>query len=85
MKKCYHTAIDSKTKFEKIGQKACDKLFCRCCRLCGYEPFSDESDDDKVMFKKILNGAYEFHAPEWDEISESAKVLKNHLSCFCKC
>ncbi|XP_063722543.1 calcium/calmodulin-dependent protein kinase type IV-like [Symsagittifera roscoffensis] len=43
--------------------------------LCGYEPFSDESDDDKVMFKKILNGAYEFHAPEWDEISESAKDL----------
>lgn len=43
--------------------------------LCGYEPFSDESNNDKEMFKKILNGDYEFHSPEWDEISEAAKDL----------
>ena len=42
------------------------------CRLCGYEPFID--DDERVMYKKILKGSYEFDSPYWDNITHNAKV-----------
>lgn len=41
--------------------------------LCGYEPFID--DDERVMYKKILKGDYEFDSPYWDNITHNAKDL----------
>ncbi|XP_014675099.1 PREDICTED: calcium/calmodulin-dependent protein kinase type 1-like [Priapulus caudatus] len=48
--------------------------------LCGYPPFYDE--DDANLFAQILRGEYEFDAPYWDEISESAKDFIRHLMCL---
>ncbi|KXJ12506.1 calcium/calmodulin-dependent protein kinase type 1D isoform X2 [Exaiptasia diaphana] len=45
--------------------------------LCGYPPFYDESDAN--LFAQIMRGEYEFDAPYWDEISESAKDFIRHL------
>ncbi|KAK3709228.1 hypothetical protein QZH41_015442 [Actinostola sp. cb2023] len=45
--------------------------------LCGYPPFYDESDAN--LFAQIMRGEYEFDAPYWDEISDSAKDFIRHL------
>lgn len=45
--------------------------------LCGYEPFYDE--DEKIMYKKILKGDYQFDSPYWDNITENAKDLVRKL------
>lgn len=47
--------------------------------LCGYPPFYDESDAN--LFAQILKGDFEFDAPYWDEISDSAKDFIRHLIC----
>lgn len=47
--------------------------------LCGYPPFYDENDAN--LFAQILKGDFEFDAPYWDEISESAKDFIRHLMC----
>uniref|UniRef100_A0AAY4C8F8 Protein kinase domain-containing protein n=1 Tax=Denticeps clupeoides TaxID=299321 RepID=A0AAY4C8F8_9TELE len=39
--------------------------------LCGYPPFYEENETR--LFSKIMKAEYTFHAPYWDEISESAK------------
>ncbi|XP_046896682.1 calcium/calmodulin-dependent protein kinase IGb isoform X2 [Hypomesus transpacificus] len=39
--------------------------------LCGYPPFYEETETR--LFSKIMKAQYEFDAPFWDEISESAK------------
>ncbi|XP_049331009.1 calcium/calmodulin-dependent protein kinase type 1D isoform X2 [Astyanax mexicanus] len=39
--------------------------------LCGYPPFYDENDSK--LFEQILKADYEFDAPYWDDISDSAK------------
>ncbi|XP_034445949.1 calcium/calmodulin-dependent protein kinase IGb [Hippoglossus hippoglossus] len=39
--------------------------------LCGYPPFYEESETR--LFSKIMKAQYEFDAPFWDDISESAK------------
>lgn len=41
------------------------------CLLCGYPPFNAESD--QLLFRKIELCDYEFHSPDWDNISEEAK------------
>lgn len=47
--------------------------------LCGYPPFYDEVDAN--LFAQILKGDFEFDAPYWDEISDSAKDFISHLIC----
>ena len=39
--------------------------------LCGYEPFYGENDDELIKANKAV--LYEFHSPEWDNISDDAK------------
>eukprot|EP01126_Amoeba_proteus_P041020 TRINITY_DN4400_c0_g1_i8.p1 TRINITY_DN4400_c0_g1~~TRINITY_DN4400_c0_g1_i8.p1 ORF type:complete len:831 (-),score=192.34 TRINITY_DN4400_c0_g1_i8:633-3125(-) len=39
--------------------------------LCGFPPFDGESDTDVLC--NIMNIAYDFPSPEWDDISENAK------------
>jgi calcium-dependent protein kinase len=41
------------------------------CLLCGYPPFN--ADTDQLLFRKIKLCDYEFHNPEWSEISDEAK------------
>jgi len=41
--------------------------------LCGFPPFYDE--DLKTLYDTIQSGQLDFPAPEWDEISTSAKDL----------
>ena len=41
------------------------------CLLCGYPPFN--ADNDQLLFKKIKQCDYEFHLPEWGQVSDSAK------------
>lgn len=47
--------------------------------LCGYPPFYDENDVN--LFAQILKGEFEFDAPYWDEISDSAKDFIRNLIC----
>ncbi|VDM71458.1 unnamed protein product [Strongylus vulgaris] len=47
--------------------------------LCRYPPFYDESDAN--LFAQIIKGEYEFDAPYWDQISDSAKDFISHLMC----
>ncbi|KAI5694342.1 hypothetical protein M8J76_004772 [Diaphorina citri] len=47
--------------------------------LCGYPPFYDENDAN--LFAQILKGEFEFDAPYWDDISDSAKDFIRHLMC----
>lgn len=47
-------------------------------RLCGFEPFYDDRGD-QAMFQRILKCDYEFMAPWWDEVSDSAKVSTTKL------
>ncbi|XP_067408476.1 calcium/calmodulin-dependent protein kinase type 1B isoform X2 [Emydura macquarii macquarii] len=45
--------------------------------LCGYPPFYEENDAE--LFAQILKGHFEFDAPYWDDISESAKDFIQQL------
>jgi calcium/calmodulin-dependent protein kinase I len=45
--------------------------------LCGYPPFYGENDAN--LFEQIKKAEYEFDAPYWDEISDSAKDFISHL------
>uniref|UniRef100_A0A8C4SB22 Calcium/calmodulin-dependent protein kinase 1Da n=1 Tax=Erpetoichthys calabaricus TaxID=27687 RepID=A0A8C4SB22_ERPCA len=45
--------------------------------LCGYPPFYDENDSK--LFEQILKAEYEFDAPYWDDISDSAKDFISRL------
>lgn len=47
------------------------------CLLCGYPPFT--ADSDQQLFKKIKLCDYEFHDPEWSQISTSAKDFISQL------
>jgi len=49
--------------------------------LCGYPPFYDENDSN--LFEQIKKAEYEFDAPYWDEISDSAKDFISHLMEKC--
>ena len=46
-------------------------------RLCGYQPFSEESNE--VLFEKIKKAEFEFASPDWDPVSDSAKHLIKNL------
>ncbi|ETV96076.1 CAMK/CAMK1 protein kinase, variant [Aphanomyces invadans] len=39
--------------------------------LCGYPPF--HNDNRNALFQQVKKGAFEFHSPYWDNISEAAK------------
>lgn len=45
--------------------------------LCGFPPFDGETDTDVLC--NIMNVAYEFPSPEWDEVSEPAKDFVRRL------
>lgn len=61
--------------------------------LCGRRPFYAHCDDDEcgfdegdacedcqeLLFKSIQQGVYKFYGPEWDDVSEEAKDLIQHL------
>lgn len=61
--------------------------------LCGRRPFYAHCDDDEcgfdegeacedcqeLLFKSIQQGVYKFSGPEWDDVSEEAKDLIQHL------
>lgn len=51
--------------------------------LCGYEPFFGVNEADLIAANKAA--VYEFHVPEWEEISEAAKDLVRQGSVFCFC
>ncbi|KIL00277.1 hypothetical protein PAXRUDRAFT_821817 [Paxillus rubicundulus Ve08.2h10] len=48
--------------------------------LCGFPPFYDESIN--VLTEKVARGYYTFLSPWWDDISNSAKDLIEHLLCI---
>ncbi|KAK2165243.1 hypothetical protein LSH36_53g07060 [Paralvinella palmiformis] len=43
--------------------------------LCGFPPFSSDSNNQDEQFDKILTGKFSFVSPFWDNISASAKDL----------
>lgn len=43
--------------------------------LGGYPPFYEPDDDQKTMFRKIVNCEYQFHPENWEDVSEEAKDL----------
>eukprot|EP00002_Diphylleia_rotans_P031033 TRINITY_DN6425_c0_g1_i3.p1 TRINITY_DN6425_c0_g1~~TRINITY_DN6425_c0_g1_i3.p1 ORF type:complete len:347 (-),score=91.87 TRINITY_DN6425_c0_g1_i3:285-1325(-) len=45
--------------------------------LCGFPPFYD--DNVQVLFQHIMAGNFTYPEPWWDDITESAKDLINHL------
>ncbi|KDO24386.1 CAMK/CAMK1 protein kinase [Saprolegnia parasitica CBS 223.65] len=45
--------------------------------LCGFPPFYDENN--ATLFATIKAGAYDFPSPYWDNVSDSAKDLINHM------
>lgn len=47
--------------------------------LGGYPPFYEPEDDQKTMFRKIVNAEYEFHPENWEGVSEEAKDLVRGL------
>jgi serine/threonine protein kinase len=48
------------------------QMFLNFFRLGGYAPFSDP--DPVKLNRLIKSGQYEFHSPEWDEVSNVTKV-----------
>lgn len=47
--------------------------------LCGFPPFVSATNNQEELFDQILRGHYEFHAPYWDDISDSARELIVHM------
>lgn len=45
--------------------------------LCGYPPF--EGDNNKEIFKRVLQQKLEFDPEDWTEISDEAKDLISHM------
>lgn len=45
--------------------------------LCGYPPFY--ADNAPALFKKIMDVQYDFDDPSWEDVSEEAKQLIEHL------
>lgn len=47
--------------------------------LGGYPPFYEPEDDQKTMFRKIVNAEYQFHPENWEGVSEEARDLVRGL------
>lgn len=47
--------------------------------LGGYPPFYEPDDDQKTMFRKIVNAEYEFHRENWEGVSSEAQDLVTGL------
>jgi len=47
--------------------------------LGGYPPFYEPEDDQKTMFRKIVNAEYEFHPENWEGVSQEAQDLVTGL------
>ncbi|XP_043275119.1 serine/threonine-protein kinase GG21441 isoform X2 [Venturia canescens] len=47
--------------------------------LCGFPPFISLENDQEELFERILSGQYEFTAPYWDHVSDSAKQLISNM------
>ena len=48
-------------------------------RLSGFPPFFSPSEDDDELFDVIISGKYDYPAPYWDQITDSAKDFINKL------
>lgn len=47
--------------------------------LGGYPPFYEPEDDQKTMFRKIVNAEYQFHVENWEGVSTEAQDLVRGL------
>ncbi|OWF52900.1 serine/threonine-protein kinase DCLK1-like isoform X2 [Mizuhopecten yessoensis] len=47
--------------------------------LSGFPPFVSTSNDQEELFDQILDGKFEFTAPFWDDVSDSAKDLISQM------
>ncbi|XP_046471949.1 uncharacterized protein [Neodiprion pinetum] len=47
--------------------------------LCGFPPFVSPENEQEELFERILSGHYEYTAPYWDSVSESAKQLISNM------
>lgn len=47
--------------------------------LGGYPPFYEPEDDQKTMFRKIVNAEYDFHPENWEGVSQEARDLVTGL------
>lgn len=47
--------------------------------LCGYPPFY--GDDDREIIESVRVGEYDFPPEEWEDVSDEAKDLIQHLIC----
>lgn len=47
--------------------------------LCGFPPFVSPENEQEELFERILSGHYEYTAPYWDCVSESAKQLVSNM------
>jgi len=45
--------------------------------LCGYPPFW--SDDETELFRQIKSAKFEFHMPEWKDVSKEAQDLISRM------
>uniref|UniRef100_A0A8C7U5H1 Serine/threonine-protein kinase DCLK2 n=1 Tax=Oncorhynchus mykiss TaxID=8022 RepID=A0A8C7U5H1_ONCMY len=43
--------------------------------LCGFPPFSGNSEDQEILLDQILTGQLDFPSPSWDNVSVTAKEL----------
>ncbi|PAV87180.1 hypothetical protein WR25_02387 [Diploscapter pachys] len=72
---------DSKIMISDFGLSKTEDsgVMATACGTPGYPPFYDENDAN--LFAQIIKGEYEFDAPYWDQISDSAKDFISHLMC----
>ncbi|ELT89101.1 hypothetical protein CAPTEDRAFT_228781 [Capitella teleta] len=47
--------------------------------LCGFPPFVSVENNHDELFDKIMSGKFTFPSPFWDDVSESAKELIQHM------
>ncbi|XP_063415280.1 serine/threonine-protein kinase DCLK2-like isoform X1 [Mytilus trossulus] len=47
--------------------------------LCGFPPFVSDTNNTEELFDKVIEGHFEFSAPYWDDVSDSAKNLINQM------
>lgn len=54
-------------------------FYAYCGRDCGFDEGRDCEDCQDLLFKSIQQGVYSFPEPDWNEISDDAKDLIQHL------
>lgn len=54
-------------------------FYAHCGRKCGFDDGGECEDCQELLFKCIQHGVYSFPHPDWEEISDDAKDLIQHL------